>query len=48
VGTDAVELLAKKTEVFISQLTSDAEKLASHTGRKSIQEEDIKMASKKN
>ena len=48
VGADAAELLAKKAEEFISQLTRDAEKLASHAGRKTIKEEDIEMAFKKN
>nr|WP_319537739.1 histone family protein [uncultured Methanospirillum sp.] len=48
VGADAAELLAKKAEEFIGQLTRDAEKLASHAGRKTIKEEDIEMAFKKN
>jgi len=48
VGADAAELLAKKAEEFIGQLTRDAEKLSSHAGRKTIKEEDIEMAFKKN
>ncbi|WP_319580671.1 histone [uncultured Methanospirillum sp.] len=48
VGADAAELIAKKAEEFIGQLTRDAEKLASHAGRKTIKEEDIEMAFKKN
>lgn len=48
VGSDAVELLVKKTEEFIGQLARDAEKLASHAGRKTLKAEDIEMASKKN
>ncbi len=47
VGADAAEMLAKKAEEFIGQLTRDAEKLASHAGRKTIKEEDIEMAFKK-
>ncbi len=48
VGADAAEVLARKAEDFIGQLTRDAEKLASHAGRKTIKKEDIEMAFKKN
>lgn len=48
VGSDAAELLVKKAEEFIGRLTKDAEKLATHAGRKTLKEEDIKMALKKN
>ena len=48
VGSDAAEILVKKAEEYIGQLTKDAEKLASHAGRKTLKEEDIEMASKKN
>ncbi|PKL59233.1 MAG: histone [Methanomicrobiales archaeon HGW-Methanomicrobiales-4] len=48
VGSDAAEMLVKKAEEYIGQLTKDAEKLASHAGRKTLKEEDIEMASKKN
>ena len=46
VGSDAAELLVRKAEEYIGQLTKDAEKLASHAGRKTLKEEDIEMASK--
>ena len=46
VGSDAAELLVKKAEEYIGQLAKDAEKLASHAGRKTLKEEDIEMASK--
>ena len=47
VGSDAVELLVKKTEEYIGQLTKEANKLASHAGRKTLKAEDIEMASQK-
>ena len=47
VGSDAVELLVKKTEDYIGQLTKEANKLASHAGRKTLKAEDIEMASQK-
>lgn len=45
VGSDAAELLVKMTEDYIGRLTKEAEKLASHAGRKTLKEEDIEMAS---
>ena len=46
VGSDAAEILVKKAEAYIGKLTKDAEKLASHAGRKTIKAEDVEMASK--
>ena len=46
VGSDAAELLAAKTEAYIAKLTKEANKLATHAGRKTIKAEDIEMASK--
>ena len=48
VGSDAAEMLVKKAEEYIAQLTKEAEKLASHAGRKTLKAEDIEMASQKN
>ncbi len=45
VGADAAELLVKKAEAYLGKLTKEAEKLASHAGRKTIKEEDVEMAS---
>lgn len=44
VGSDAAETLVKKAEAYIGKLAKDAEKLASHAGRKTIKAEDIEMA----
>ena len=46
VGSDAAELLVTKTEAYIAKLTKEANKLATHAGRKTIKAEDIEMASK--
>jgi len=48
VGSDAAEMLVKMAEEYIGQLTKDADKLASHAGRKTLKAEDIEMASQKN
>ena len=48
VGSDAADMLVKKAEEYIGQLTKEAEKLASHAGRKTLKAEDIEMASQKN
>lgn len=48
VGSDAAEILVKKAEEYIGQLTKEANKLAAHAGRKTLKEEDIEMASKDN
>ncbi len=45
VGSDAAELLVKKAEAYIGKLAKEAEKLASHAGRKTIKAEDVEMAS---
>ena len=46
VGSDAAELLMKKAEAYIGELTKEANRLAAHTGRKTIKAEDVEMASK--
>lgn len=46
IGSDASALLVQKTEEYIAKLVKDANKLASHAGRKTLKEEDIEMASK--
>jgi len=46
VGSDAAELLVAKTEAYIANLAKEANKLATHAGRKTIKEEDVEMASK--
>jgi len=46
VGSDAAELLVAKTEAYVAKLTKEANKLATHAGRKTIKAEDIEMASK--
>jgi DNA-binding protein len=48
VGSDAAELLVKKAEEYIGNLTKEANRLAAHAGRKTLKEEDIEMASQKN
>jgi histone H3/H4 len=47
VGADASELLVKKAEAYLGKLTKEANKLASHAGRKTIKAEDVEMASQK-
>ncbi|PWR73253.1 histone family protein [Methanospirillum lacunae] len=44
VGADAAELLVKKAEAYIGKVAKEANKLASHAGRKTIKAEDIEMA----
>ena len=48
VGKDAADLLVKKAEAYIGELTKEANRLASHAGRKTLKAEDIEMASQKN
>ena len=48
VGSDAADLLVKKAEAYIGNLTKEANKLAAHAGRKTLKAEDIEMASQKN
>jgi len=48
VGSDAAALLVKKAEEYIAELTKEADKLATHAGRKTLKAEDIEMASQKN
>ena len=45
VGSDAAALLVKKAEEYIGKLTKEADKLATHAGRKTLKAEDIEMAS---
>ena len=47
VGSDAAEILVKKTEEYIANLAKEANKLATHAGRKTIKAEDIEMAATK-
>ena len=46
VGSDAAEILVMKVEAYIGKLAKEAEKLASHAGRKTIKAEDVEMANK--
>lgn len=46
VGSDAAELLVQKAEGYIGKLTKEANKLATHAGRKTIKAEDVEMADK--
>lgn len=46
VGSDAAELLVQKAEAYIAKLTKEADKLATHAGRKTLKAEDIEMADK--
>ena len=46
VGSDAAALLVKKAEEYIAKLTKEADKLATHAGRKTIKAEDVEMADK--
>jgi len=48
VGSDAAEMLVRMTEAYIGELTREAGKLAAHAGRKTLKQEDIEMASRKN
>ena len=44
VGSDAAAALVLKAEDYIAELTREANHLAQHAGRKTIKEEDVKMA----
>jgi len=44
VGKDAADLIVKMTEDYIGKLTKEADKLATHAGRKTLRAEDIDMA----
>ena len=44
VGSDAAAALVTKAEEYIATLTKEANRLALHAGRKTIKEEDVKMA----
>ena len=46
-GSDAAEMLVKKAEVYIGDLTKEANLLATHAGRKTIKAEDVVMAAEK-
>jgi len=46
VGMDAGAALLAKTEVYIANLTKEANRLAQHAGRKTIKEEDVDLAVK--
>ncbi|MFH0967298.1 MAG: histone family protein [Methanobacteriota archaeon] len=47
VGSDAAEMLVKMAEEYIGELTKEANRLASHAGRKTIKAEDVEMAAEK-
>lgn len=44
VGSDGVATIILMAEDYIGKLTKEANKLASHAGRKTLKEEDIEMA----
>lgn len=44
VGSDAAELIVQKAEAYIAKLTKEADKLATHAGRKTLKAEDVEMA----
>lgn len=44
VGSDAATVLVSKAEDYIATLTREANRLAQHAGRKTIKEEDVRMA----
>ena len=44
VGSDSAAALVVKAEDYIANLTKEANRLAQHAGRKTIKEEDVKMA----
>ena len=44
VGSDAADLLVRKTEAYIGKVVKEADTLASHAGRKTLKAEDIEMA----
>ena len=44
VGSDAAAALLAKTEMYIADLTKEANRLAQHAGRKTLREEDIDLA----
>ena len=46
VGSDAAEILVKKAEEYIANLTKEANKLAQHAGRKTLKADDIELAVK--
>ncbi|PWR70804.1 histone family protein [Methanospirillum stamsii] len=45
VGSDGAELIVQMTEAYLGRLTKEANKMASHGGRKTIKEEDVELAS---
>ena len=46
VGSDAAAALVEMAEDYIADLVKEATKLAVHAGRKTIKEEDVKLAAK--
>ena len=44
IGTDAVELLSKKAEIYIMNIVKKANGYATHAGRKTLKGEDIELA----
>lgn len=47
VGSDGAAALVTMAEDYLSKLVKEANKLASHAGRKTIKEEDVEMAAEK-
>jgi DNA-binding protein len=48
VGSEAADIMVQKTEDYIAGIVKEAVKLANHAGRKTLKEEDIDLASRKN
>ncbi len=46
VGSDAAAAIVSKAEEYIGALTTEANRLAQHAGRKTIKEEDVELAAK--
>ena len=46
VGNDAAEALVAAAEAYVAKISAEANKLASHAGRKTIKKEDIDMVVK--
>jgi len=46
VGSDAAQAIVEAAEAYISELTKEATKFATHAGRKTIKKEDVDMAVK--
>jgi len=47
ISRDAKEYLAKELEAYATEVATEAIRLAQHAGRKTVMEEDIKLAAKR-